>query len=500
MAKIILTADKTLMSEYNKHVFLGFAACAPSFLPTWLYQMVFLPPADVVDGRLKYAHCGQRKIEAALLGNGFSEEDVAVVPPGMLGKAITGETKVVGITTHDPLGLGPASTTFSQLGGRETFTSIFFRELIQTPEIREHGVKVIVGGAGAWQVTDERIMAKLGIDSVVIGEGEITAVELMKKAVAGEKLPMVVQGQVVPLGDIPQIRKPTLNGLIEIARGCGRGCKFCNPTMTNYRCFPLDYILQEARLNVEAGAGIIFHAEDVLRYKAKGFTPNEKEVVNLFTEGRKLSSSIGISHFAHASVVAKPTLVEQLSEIMEVGSPNVPFISGEVGLETGSPRIVEEQMRGKVKPFVPQAWPDVIRESHQILADNKWIPAETLIIGLPGEEPRDVQMTIDLIHDIDEYKSLIVPLFFVPLGNLQGKGFYSIKDAIPEHWQLLAACIQHDFRWVRPIAVENLRSMKMSPFKRWAIFRVINYMDRKLAPYLKLMAEGTNPLTGLARE
>lgn len=497
MVKVILTADRTLTSEYNRHIFLGFAACAPSFIPKWLYERIFLPDSKVEDGRLRYAHCGQRKIEAALLATGFSEDDVAVVPSQMLGKTITKDTKVVGITTHDPLGLGPASTTFGQLGGRETYTSIYFRKLIRTPQIRNYGVKVIVGGSGAWQLTDERIMAKMGVDSVVIGEGEITAVELIKKAIAGEKLPMVVQGQVVPLKDIPQIRRPTLNGLIEIARGCGRGCRFCTPTMTNYRCFPIDYIMQEARVNVEAGVGIIFHAEDVLRYKAKAFTPNEKEVVALFTEGRKLTSVLGISHFAHASVVAKPSLIQRLSEIMEVGSRSCPFISGQVGLETGSPRIIESQMKGKVKPFAPGAWLDVIRESHQILADNKWIPAETLIMGLPGEEPEDVQQTIDLVHELGKFKSLIVPLFFVPLGNLQGKGFFSLKDMTPLHWQLLEACISHDFKWVQSIADENLRAMGMGFSKRWAISLVIHYMDRRLKPYLKLMAEGTNPLTTL---
>ena len=157
-------------------------------------------------------------------------------------------------------------------------------------------------------------------------------------------------------------------------------------------------------------------------------------------------------------------------------------------------------MKGKVKPFAPEAWPEVVRESHQILADNSWIPAETLIIGLPGEEPKDVEQTLELIYDLGKYKSLIVPLFFVPLGNLQGKGFFSLKDATPLHWQLLGACISHDLKWVPSIADENLKAVDMNPMKRWAIRQVIRYMDRRLAPYLKLMAEGTNPLTTFQAE
>jgi radical SAM superfamily enzyme YgiQ (UPF0313 family) len=114
---------------------------------------------------------------------------------------------------------------------------------------------VIVGGSGSWQLTDERIMAKLGIDCVIVGEGEQTGVSIIEKAVNGEQLPLYVEGEVVPLENIPLIRNPTINGIIEICRGCGRGCRFCNPTMMNFRCIPIEKIMQEARLNVNAGNG-----------------------------------------------------------------------------------------------------------------------------------------------------------------------------------------------------------------------------------------------------
>jgi len=493
MPKIVLTADRTLMSEYNKYVFLGFAACAPKFIPGWLYTKIFCPPVEEENGMVKYGHCGQRKIEAALLNSGFSEKDVAVVRPDRLSSVMDEETKVLGITTQDPLGLGPASTTLSDLGGRETFTSFYFRKLITDPVIRKHNLKVIVGGSGAWQLTDERILAKLGVDCVVVGEGEITAVKVVEKILNGEQIPSIVQGEVVPLGQIPLIKNPTLNGIVEICRGCGRGCNFCNPTMLNYRCQPLESILEEARVNVDAGRGVLFHAEDVLRYKAKGFIPNEKEVLRLFNEVKKLTGNIGISHFAHASVASKPSLIEKLSELMDAGSKECPFISGQVGVETGSPRIVAKYMKGKAKPFKPDEWPEMILESHKILRDNHWVPAETLIMGLPGEKVEDIRKTIDLVKDLSEYKSLIVPLYFVPIGNLQGKGFFRTKYNTSEHWQLLATCINHDFRWVYKLAEETLPTVEISGWKRWAIKKVIRYMEKRLRPYVKLMEEGINP-------
>jgi hypothetical protein len=88
MAKIVLTADRTLMTDNNKNVFLGFAACAPKFIPAWIYKKVFCPPIDEENGRVKFGHCGQRKIEAALINNGFSENDVAIVRPDKLKKQL----------------------------------------------------------------------------------------------------------------------------------------------------------------------------------------------------------------------------------------------------------------------------------------------------------------------------------------------------------------------------------------------------------------------------
>ena len=493
MVKIVLTADRTLMSDNNKNVFLGFAACAPKFIPGWLYNKIFCPPIEEENGIVRFGHCGQRKIEASLLNNGFNEKDIAVVRPDKLDKVIDKDTKVICITTHDPLGLGPASSTFGDLGGKEPFTSYFFRQLLKNPLIRRNNLTVIVGGSGAWQLTDERIMYKLGIDSVVIGEGEISAVKLIEKALNGEKLPRFIEGEVVPLNQIPLIMNPTINGIIEICRGCGRGCKFCNPTMMNFRCIPMDKILHEVKINVNAGNGVIFHAEDVLRYKAKGFVPDESAIIELFTKANKLTWNLGISHFAYASVMAKPILVKKISELLEAGTKKYPFVSGQVGIETGSPRIIDKYMKGKVKPFKPKEWPDVVINAHKLMSDNNWVPINTLIMGLPGEKPEDIQKTIDLIHDLSEYKSLIVPLYFVPIGNLQCKGFFKTKDNLPEHWQLLSVCIRHMLKWSYRITEEN-PPQDLGVWKIWALKRIIKYMGKRTEPYLRLMDQGISPL------
>ncbi|GAI25242.1 unnamed protein product, partial [marine sediment metagenome] len=275
----------------------------------------------------------------------------------------------------------------------------------------------------------ERIAAKLGIDCVVVGEGEITAVEMFERALKGEELPRVVGGEVVPLGQIPSIRNPAICGLVEIARGCGRGCKFCVPTLQNFRCRPINRILEEVKVNLDAGAeGVLLHAEDVLRYGANGPIPNEGRVLRLFEAVLKSTPHVWISHFAFASAMAKPTLVEKITEMLAQASEGFTYLSGQVGIETGSPGMVEKHMRGKVLPFKPREWPEVVVETHKLLAENRWVACSTLIIGLPGETADDVVKTIELVERLREFRSLIVPLFFVPIGGLENEKFFGVKD------------------------------------------------------------------------
>jgi hypothetical protein len=117
--EVLLTADRTLMSHYNGLVFLGFGACVPNgLIPDIMYFTMLCPSIESNnDGSVKYAPCGTRKIEAALLNNGFKREDVIVAHPDHLDKVVGSNTKVLGISGFDPLGIAPATSTFTQLLG-----------------------------------------------------------------------------------------------------------------------------------------------------------------------------------------------------------------------------------------------------------------------------------------------------------------------------------------------------------------------------------------------
>jgi radical SAM superfamily enzyme YgiQ (UPF0313 family) len=466
------------MSEYSGHLFLGFSACIPKgVIPDWLYFSLFCPPIEANgNGSAVCAPNGTRKIEAVLLDYGFKRGEVVVAHPEHLDKVVGPETKVVGITETDPLGIGPATSTFKHLFGGEAYMALKFREVLNHPSIKKFGPKIVVGGPGAWQLEDEQVRRGLGMDCVIVGEGERTVGPIFAKLMNGEKTPEVVYGEAVPENEIPVIKEPTIDGVVEIARGCGRGCDFCVPTLLWYRCLPIDHILKEVEVNLRAGRQPVLHAEDVLRYKAKGLEINKKATADLFKAVKNYPGvrGLGISHFALSSVAAAPDLVEEISSILELDK-NTPF-GGQTGIETGSPRMIEENMMGKCKPFKPEEWPEMVVSSFEILSENYWVPCSTIILGLPGETSDDIDLTIELVKNLGRFKSLIIPLFLVSMGALRGKAEpFTLEKMTPKRSELLIKCWEHNFTWIPTLLKEHAKNSIKSRHVRFGLELLISY-------------------------
>jgi len=492
---IVLTADRTLMSEYGGGIFLGFSACVPKgIVPDQLYFSLFCPPVKAnEDGSVEVAPCGTRKVEATLLEHGFEREDIIVAHPDHLDKVIGPRTKVLGITENDPLGIGPATSTFTSLFGGEAYMAIKFRDLLNDPAVRRFRPKVIVGGPGAWQLEDEETRRKLGVDCVVIGEGERVVPSVFRKAMNGEELPGVIYGEVASIEEIPVIRGATIDGVVEIARGCGRGCDFCIPTMLRYRCLPLSHILKEVEVNLRAGRQPLLHAEDVLRYGAKGIEVNKDAVLNLFRSVKNHPGvdGVAISHFALASVASVPDVVEEISNILGVDKKN--WFSGQTGIETGSPEMMRRHMRGKCKPFTPDKWPEVVVKAFEILSDNNWVPCSTLIIGLPEETEKDVEHTITLVEELRPFKSLIVPLFFVAMGGLKGRAeSFKADDMTVKHTMLFLECWEHNLKWAPTLVKEWSNLTIKNPVLRRGLRMVLSYGIRQGEKLIRICRDEYN--------
>lgn len=451
MAKILLTSDRTLMSNYHQNEFVGFGTCAPpNFIPEWVYSYLFFPDIKTVKGTPKEAPYGLRKVEAQLRTEGF---DVATVSPNHL-KQFLKDPKVLGIYTMDPFGLGPASTTLSALFKKEPYLAKNFKLLLRRPEIREakkRGLKIIVGGPGAWQFQFRPGFAEEnGIDCIVEGETEKILGNLMAAALNGEKLPNhynVSTTDVPRLEDIPDILAPSVNGLVEIGRGCCRGCEFCNVTLRPLRWYPLEKILREIDVNVKIGKNreCVLHGEDVMLYGSNDVTPNDEKLLRLHEKVIKKVEGISWSHCSLAAVASKPRLFRQISEIIRTKQT---WWGVEIGIETGSSELAQKIMPAKALPFKAKDWSEVVKQGMGIMHDNFMVPAATLIVGLPEEREEDLLKTMDMLDDLKDCRSLIVPLFFVPLGRLKNEDWFRDTQMNELHKRLLIQCGEHDFRWV----------------------------------------------------
>jgi radical SAM superfamily enzyme YgiQ (UPF0313 family) len=460
------------MSEYGGGIFLGFSACVPNgIVPEWLYFSLFCPPIDINgDGSVPVAPCGTRKIEAALLDAGFARDEIIVAHPERLKKVVGPDTKILGITENDPLGIGPATSTFTQLLKGEPFMRIKFREVLADETVRKYRPRIVVGGPGSWQLGDPNVRKELGIDCVVMGEAEKVAPQLFRRIMAGETVPSQVMGEVTPIEEISRLRGATVDGIVEIARGCGRGCEFCVPTLAKFRCLSVDQILQDVDVNLAAGRQPLLHAEDVLRYGAKGVEVIPEKVLELF---RRVSQkpgveAVGISHFALASALSAPQVIEEITRMLELTPRR--WISGQTGIETASPTLMTKYMVGKCRPYRPDQWADVVTQAFGLLEDNYWLPCGTIIMGLPGETVKDAEMTLELMDRISGYKSLVVPLFFVATGDLEEGESFTVKSMTPTHAELFLKCWQHNLHWAREIIPEweetSIKNRMTIPFLR----------------------------------
>ncbi|RLI28661.1 radical SAM protein [Candidatus Bathyarchaeota archaeon] len=456
-----MTASATEMSEFYNSPFIAFVAgFGKGPLPLWFLRKHLYPPVERnSDGRAKFAPYGLRKVEALLLENGFNESEVAVVHPFDLDRFIGPNTKAVGISSMDPIGMGYVSKTYSSLlGGGEPMNAIEFKELVKHPSIRKYKPKVIVGGFGAWQLERKGVAESYGVDCVVIGEAEEEVPKVFKKAVNNEALPRVIRtNNSSEIHEVPVIRHAAIHGCVEVSRGCGRNCQFCTPTMQRKRDVPLEKIIKEIEITVrEGGSRITLVTEDIFLYhmKNKRFIPNKKAVLKLI---KTVASHPGVeaiqpAHMSLAPVVCNPGMIQELAEILIeyhwYSHGKKPIITSETGVETGSVRLIRKYMAGKPLPFKPEQWKELVCQAFGILNDNEWYPLATLIVGLPDEKEEDVLETLELMDDLKDYYAFYVPLLFVPLENclLKNKKGAELDSLSKARWEFLIRCWEYNIR------------------------------------------------------
>jgi radical SAM superfamily enzyme YgiQ (UPF0313 family) len=492
--RIVLTSDPTMMSSYHGGVLLGFAATLPkAVMPDWIFKWLFCPSVDAApDGSALLAPCGMRKVESALLEAGFKRDEVMVAHPDYLEKAIGPQTEIVGITHDDPLGKIAIREIEEMIGRGAPHNRSKFLTLLNHPLIKEHRPKIVVGGNGAWELVGEDI----GVDHIYLGEGESDFPDICKRIMRGEEVPKIIKGNMVPGEGIPINRGPTIAGIVEIGRGCWRGCAFCSPTMRSLRNRPLEKILQDVAVNLKAGqSDVLLHSEDVFTYGSKGLKPEGETVKELMTQVKRLGpKTVDVSHLSLATVHQNQDLLREVSQIVGIGSDQN-YMSAWIGIETGSCRILAMHMPRKALPADIAQWPEIVRDCYRLFAEESWLPVASLVLGLPGETAQDIMQTIDLVESLKDYTGLMLPLFFTPmantkLGQIKGMG----KDrALPEHWELVGLCLEYNLRHLKTLHRFYRERMTAGTTVHAALSGVNLLADLALSKYLNRMKRGEPP-------
>ncbi|HEV8290832.1 MAG TPA: hypothetical protein VGP94_02875, partial [Tepidisphaeraceae bacterium] len=107
------------------------------------------------DGSARFMPAGARLVEKSLLRE-FSEADVVACYPDDLPRFIGPRTRVVAVSTHNPLGVTFAAGVYTSIFGSSKLpiNSFYARKMfaaIHSSPYRKN-FKVIVGGSGGWQI------------------------------------------------------------------------------------------------------------------------------------------------------------------------------------------------------------------------------------------------------------------------------------------------------------------------------------------------------------
>jgi radical SAM superfamily enzyme YgiQ (UPF0313 family) len=437
------------------------------------------------DGSARYMPAGVRLVESALLRE-YSPDDIASCYPDDLEKFIGPETRVVAVSTHNPLGVTFAAGVYTSIFGTSKmpinshYARLMFEKIKNSPY--RDNFKVIVGGSGGWQITQTNTFDELSVDCVVEGRAEAEdTMELFRKALNGEPLPQQVEvahpkdrnGILVP-------QKRTTFGVVEMTTGCGRRCQFCVPDLNPQIDMPKDKIMDAVRVNVEGGnKQISLATEDMFIWgqvhtETPFYFPNREALLDLYSS---IVNTLGVeqhvlSHCTMAPAVVDPLLIKKLSDLLLPKSPlHLPTLSSHpqkkilaplIGMETGSVRIGKKIMPSKGIPFPIDEWPSVILEGLRVLNQNNWFPVMTLIVGAPEEEDEDVMATLDLVYEMERRGlfAFLVPSIFTPLHDTRmehKEGVTKTQNLSTLQWQLLMKCWKFNLRhglysWWGPIA------------------------------------------------
>ena len=484
---IVLTAPLTESIDHAGY----FIQMSMASLPIWLEGILNkkYPKWRNVerngDRSARYMPAGLRVLEASLLRE-YNPDDIAACYPEDLDTFIGPDTRVVAISTHNPLGVTFAAGVYASIFGsnRLPINSHYAREMfarVKASPFRQN-FKVIVGGSGGWQIAQTNTWEELSVDCIVEGRSESAdTMDLFAKAIRGDEIPRQVEvGHPRSRDAILVPDKRTTFGVVEMTTGCGRRCQFCLPDLNPQLDVSKGQIMAGVHANIRDGNNQISLAtEDMFIWgqvhtDTPFYFPNREKLLDLYAD---IVNTPGVerhvlSHATIAPAVVDPLLIKKLTDVCIDKSPiKIPLLSTHpekralvplIGLETGSVRVAKQIMPSKGVPFSIEDWPSVVIRGLEVLNENNWFPAMTLIIGNPGETDEDSKATLDFIYEVERRGlfAFFIPSIFTPLHDTRmekKEGVTETYQLSPLQWQLMMKCWKMNLRpgqmsWWGPMA------------------------------------------------
>ena len=472
---VVLTADALLMADYPSLLDGMIASSQTTATPEWLTRGLLAPSQPIHGLRARVAPLGLRRLESALRGDGFRADDVAIVAPHRLPDAIGPSTRLVAVSSGDPLGRGMNSNVMEALAGGKSRPAVACRRLLSWLRRRREqgmGFRVLLGGPGAWQLAQDRTArAGLGVDHVVTGAAEGGAPGLFRRLLRGERLPETITLHPAAPDDVPPLLGASSMGIVEISRGCGRGCRFCVLRSEPMRFLPAPTIVHDARINVRRrGPTIVAGSEDFLRYGAE---PDEwarpDRLIALLRELRRVPG-LGVIRVDHANVASVDACSDaELGTILSLltggASPRTLWVN--LGVETVNGRLLADMgAAGKIRPHAPEKWEGLCRAQVLRLERAGFLPMVSLMVGLPKETPEDLRRTLDWVRSFRGTRAVFFPLFYAPLDP--GEPGLTLAGCSPWHWRLIRECYAHNFRWMPRLAWDTQTDSGVPLWRRLA--------------------------------
>lgn len=476
---VVLTADRSLMADYDILFDGMLTASQTTITPAPIMNSLLMPrPRNTADGRARTAPLGLRRVEAALLAGGFSVDEVAVVNEDQLAEAIGENTRIVGIAAGEPLGLGMNTNTMVGIMGGQIYPQVMFRRLLRAVQhqITASAVeaKVIMGGAGAWQLRDHpEQLAVLGINHIIAGYCEGNIAQIYRQILAGQPLPPVIIGENVAAADIPAIAHPSTMGVVELSRGCGLGCSFCTIACVPMRHLPAATIIADMHTNIAAGnTSIAALSEDFFRYGATGVKVNPSALIELLRQLRAIEGLklIQIDHANVISIAAYSDAELRTVHDLLVGEVKHDYPWVNVGVETASGELLKKNGGApKMGSCPPEQWEDFCVAQLDRLSRAGFFPMVSLVLGLPGETPADVTRTMSLVQRLRNDRISVFPMFYAPLDEISAP---IARDFSRVHWQIFKTAYEINFKWVPRMFWDNQMGAGV-PFAKRVMLQIL---------------------------